>query len=223
MMAGKPTPTDADVYKAYQSLAGEAEARLTQARMNMTPEQRLAQYPYQPEYFEQATGVPLSDLIVRNDGGTAMSLPEPLFDTVGLPNRGRDLIQSKAEEYAQKLRDAGVNVMEVTHSGSAAGPSSYIKVAGQPDIRISGHSKGVFNTGGVINVGSDDAFNDVLTKLPKTVRKATPEDYARLKQQEIDMLYPIRIKSAQKKLAKGKSLTDSEREAIDWLNLQRIE
>lgn len=41
-------------------------ARVTQARMNMTPDQRLAQYPYQPEYFEQATGVPLNSLIVRN-------------------------------------------------------------------------------------------------------------------------------------------------------------
>jgi len=50
---------------AYRSLAGEAEARLTQARMNMTSEQRLHSYPYQPEYFQQATGVPFSDLIVR--------------------------------------------------------------------------------------------------------------------------------------------------------------
>jgi hypothetical protein len=52
-------------YEAYKRLAGEAEARLTQARMNMTPEQRLAQYPFEPEYFNQATGVPLKDLIVR--------------------------------------------------------------------------------------------------------------------------------------------------------------
>lgn len=60
---------------AYQRLAGEAEARLTQARMNMTPEQRLAQYPYAPEYFRDATGVNLEDLIVRKDGGVAMSVP----------------------------------------------------------------------------------------------------------------------------------------------------
>lgn len=58
----------------YKRLAGEAEARLTQARMNLTPEQRLAQYPYDPEYFKQATGVDINNLIVRGDGGTAMSL-----------------------------------------------------------------------------------------------------------------------------------------------------
>src|SRR5574343_48383 len=55
----------APAHNAYQRLAGEAEARLTQARMNMTPEQRRAQYPYEPQYFQQATGVPLSDLIDR--------------------------------------------------------------------------------------------------------------------------------------------------------------
>jgi len=60
----------------YNRLAGEAEARLTQSRMNLTPEQRLAQYPYEPQYFEQATGVPLSSLIVRKEGGNAMSIPE---------------------------------------------------------------------------------------------------------------------------------------------------
>jgi hypothetical protein len=64
-----------DPYQEYKRLAGEAEARLTQSRMNLTPEQRLAQYPYDPEYFEQATGVPLNSLIVRKGGdGTAMSV-----------------------------------------------------------------------------------------------------------------------------------------------------
>ena len=50
---------------AYRHLAGEAEARLTQHRMNLTPEQRLAHYPYDPAYFEQATGVPINSLIDR--------------------------------------------------------------------------------------------------------------------------------------------------------------
>jgi hypothetical protein len=51
--------------EAYQRLAGEAEARLTQYRMALTPEERLAQYPYDPEYFRKATGVNINDLIVR--------------------------------------------------------------------------------------------------------------------------------------------------------------
>jgi hypothetical protein len=52
--------------KLYRSLAGEAEARLTQHRMNLTPEERLGLYPYEPQYFEDATGVPLDRLIYRD-------------------------------------------------------------------------------------------------------------------------------------------------------------
>lgn len=60
----------------YRRLSGEAEARLTQARANMTPEQRAAQYPYDPDYFKQATGVSLDDLITRYGDGPAMAVPD---------------------------------------------------------------------------------------------------------------------------------------------------
>jgi hypothetical protein len=50
-------------FQAYQRLGGEAEARLTQHRMNLTPDQRAAQYPFDPAYFEKATGVKVDDLI----------------------------------------------------------------------------------------------------------------------------------------------------------------
>jgi hypothetical protein len=45
--------------QAYQNLAGEAEARATQARMNMTSEQRRATFP------EESYDVPLNELIIR--------------------------------------------------------------------------------------------------------------------------------------------------------------
>ena len=44
---------------AYRRLAGEAEARATQARMNMTPAQRRAAFP------EESYDVPINQLIVR--------------------------------------------------------------------------------------------------------------------------------------------------------------
>lgn len=44
---------------AYRRLAGEAEARLTQARMNMTMPERLASYP--PDMFD----IPPDRQIVR--------------------------------------------------------------------------------------------------------------------------------------------------------------
>ena len=153
-------------------------------------------------------------------GATAWHGSPRLFDTIGLENRGRDLIQSKAEEYAQKLRDAGVNVLDVQHSGSLAGPSSYIKIHGQPDLRISGHDKGVAGSQSVVNIGSDEQFNEILSQLPKTVRQATPEDYARIEQQKIENDYPRWLASADKKLSKGKGLTNSEQEAVTWRNGQ---
>jgi hypothetical protein len=46
-------------FDLYQRLGGEAEARATQARMNMTPEQRRAMFP------EESYDVPLNELIIR--------------------------------------------------------------------------------------------------------------------------------------------------------------
>jgi hypothetical protein len=46
-------------FENYMRLAGEAEARAVQKRMNMTPQQRLATYPY------QSYDVPINQLIVR--------------------------------------------------------------------------------------------------------------------------------------------------------------
>jgi hypothetical protein len=51
--------------EGYSRLAGEAEARLTERRMNMTPAQRAGQYPWQPDYFQNSTGVPVDSLILR--------------------------------------------------------------------------------------------------------------------------------------------------------------
>jgi hypothetical protein len=48
-----------DTNESYRRLAGEAEARATQARMNMTAEQRRATFP------EESYDVPLNELIIR--------------------------------------------------------------------------------------------------------------------------------------------------------------
>jgi hypothetical protein len=92
-----------------------------------------------------------------------------LFDTSGLPNRGRDLIQSKAQDLADKLKANGFQV-DLQHSGSAAGPSSYLKVFDPEtgryfdNVRLSGHSKGVFNSQGVRNVATESELDGVLTE-----------------------------------------------------------
>jgi len=71
-----------DPYEAYKRLSGEAEARLAQYRMNLTPEARSALYPYDPAYFKQATGVDIDKLITRGllDDGPAMSVAPKLTE-----------------------------------------------------------------------------------------------------------------------------------------------
>jgi len=65
--AAKLTP-----HEQYRRLAGEAEARLTQVRMNLTPEQRLAQYPV--SQFD----VPVENQIVRYGDDVARSVPKTI-------------------------------------------------------------------------------------------------------------------------------------------------
>ena len=58
-----------DAYDSYRALAGEAEARLVQDRMNMSMDERLAN-PFYKNY-----DVPLEDQIVRFGDGESLSLP----------------------------------------------------------------------------------------------------------------------------------------------------
>lgn len=67
----------------YQRLGGEAEARLTQMRANLSPEERRAAYPWNPDYFREKTGVPLEDLIYRYDAEG----PSELITYHGTPHR----------------------------------------------------------------------------------------------------------------------------------------
>lgn len=62
-----------DPIEAYQRLAGEVEARLTQQRMNMTSEQRLHSYPI------DQMDVPIEQQIVRYGDGQAMSVPKTKY------------------------------------------------------------------------------------------------------------------------------------------------
>ena len=54
----------------YKRLAGEAEARLTQSRKNLTQQERLDRYPYEPQRFKNATGYDLNDIIANPPRGT---------------------------------------------------------------------------------------------------------------------------------------------------------
>jgi hypothetical protein len=64
----------------YKRLGGEAEARLTQARRNMTKEELAAQNPYDPKYFKEQTGVDVDNLIFQNVGKPAPKIDEDVIN-----------------------------------------------------------------------------------------------------------------------------------------------
>lgn len=184
---------------------------------------KLAQQGYDPTVPESTKPGPTGEQRTGADQGTAATL----FDTLGLPNQGRDLIQGKAEELARALRDQGFEV-DLQHSGSVAGPSSYLRVYDPQtgrllarDIRLSGHSKGAFNSQGVWNV-TDAHFPAVLDAADR-MRALGPSELLKAQDAREAEALRRRLVSADKKLAKGKPLTKSEQEAVDAREKSRNE
>tara|TARA_R110002020_G_scaffold396278_1_gene606279 strand:- start:119 stop:2392 length:2274 start_codon:yes stop_codon:yes gene_type:complete len=82
---------EAGRYDMYRALAGEAEARQVQARMDMTPAERA----YKPFYAD--FDVPEADQIVRYGDGPSASSPKlPLDETIAQPS---------VDEFIGKLLD----------------------------------------------------------------------------------------------------------------------
>jgi hypothetical protein len=62
-----PQEMKAKAFGLYQRAAGEAEARLAQARGNMTADRRREHFPFDPGYFAGATGVSPQNLLSQPD------------------------------------------------------------------------------------------------------------------------------------------------------------
>lgn len=122
-----------DPMEAYRRLAGEAEARLTQARMNMTMPERLQSYPY------DMLDVPQDQLIVRGLLGEDMG---PAMHTVyhGSPHKFNKFDMSKigtgegAQAYGHGLYFAESPDVAKSYSGKL---SSELKYNGKPMARES--------------------------------------------------------------------------------------
>ena len=92
---------DISDFDAYRRLAGEAEARLTQARMKLTPAERLAQYPV--SQFD----VPVEQQIVRFGGGEARSVPQnELYRGLSQPYNQNitNPVEWRSEEHTSELQ-----------------------------------------------------------------------------------------------------------------------
>lgn len=190
---------------AYQRLGGEAEARLVQSRMNLTPEERAAQFPWNPDYFKQQTGVGLDDLIHRFDAGEAKSVgftypQDAALETarqngvkmLGLPENNSPMDRAKAlgftdayhgsknPEPIKNLVPGGANGASTT--GDAYGLGVYTTTDAAGDASSYGSGGGVFplmiRRDNHLMVDSPSA--DDLAKLSKfSGEQMLPSDKAR--------------------------------------------
>jgi predicted GNAT family acetyltransferase len=105
-------------FERYQRLAGEAQARLTQSRLNLTPEERLQNYPFEYKPKDYGLDVPPNELI---------------FDDKHLGVYGRQANASPAFDIAK--RDAsdifGAGAERVKYTDPASGGT--MEVLAKPD------------------------------------------------------------------------------------------
>jgi len=121
---------------------------------------------------------------VQNSLSEAYSAP-------GLPMTARHGIQQvkpreAAEEFADRVRAMGLQVDKIEHSGSAAGPSSYVTISNPitgeklNPVRISSHGKGAWQNQFVNDVPMGENygkwdFSEIEKALSEMANKITPE------------------------------------------------
>ena len=135
-------------------------------------------------------------------------------------------IPKLAESLAQQIRRLGPSV-SVTHSGSAAGRSSYLRVTGlQDEIRVSDHAKGTFNSQFYHPVWDADSAREMLHRLEQHFGPPkTPEWFAQRQAQAQELLArqqaeqwarvrPQALREGLKRLERGKPLSRSNVRAL---------
>jgi hypothetical protein len=133
------------------------------------------------------------------------------------------LIQSHAENFAAKAKEMGLSA-SVEHSGSKAGPSSYVTVLDpitgakfESPFRFSGHSKGPKESQFVYNVG-DDFSNELgaLEKMALSIPKAERDAIQSARQAK--MIEDLSMQEKERIFSQGRRAVQS---AMQEANLQQ--
>lgn len=137
-------------------------------------------------------------------------------------------VKGMADSAAERLRSLGFDV-EVQHSGSAMGPSSYVRVYDpqtgrfiKDPLRISDHSKGPFNSQFVHDAAGPEDI-DSFIESAQSMRAMGPTDLhlqqmnsvADASKKMAEKLAPVRDRAMQKQ-QNGEPLSNSEKKAIAW-------
>ena len=148
-------------------------------------------------------------------------------DALNVPDMNKEYIQSSAESLAGQLRELGFKV-DLQHSGSVMGPSSYLNVAdpttgrylSQP-FRLSNHSKGAYNSEKVIDLNSPDQFQKAIDFALKTRNQPVSAsqkliDERGLNTDEETLNYMTKV--YKRAMSKDGSLSNSERKAVQFMD-----
>jgi len=170
-------------FKKYKPTNQDTEAMLVESvTLNILGKAQRAPYPQQAalDLAQQRAALPVSQggLGLPAGNNPLMNLPS------GLTRQDQArLIQSHAENFAAKAKEMGLSA-SVEHSGSKAGPSSYVTVLDpitgakfESPFRFSGHSKGPKESQFVYDVGDDfsnelGALEKMALSIPKAERDA---------------------------------------------------
>jgi len=138
----------------------------------------MAVAPFAGKAIRATEGLPVGASIKLVDDNPLMSIPSGLTRA-----EQANLIQSQAENFAAKAKEMGLSA-SVEHSGSKAGPSSYVSISDpitgkkfESPFRFSGHSKGPTQNQFVYDVGNDfskelNLLENMASSIPKAERDA---------------------------------------------------
>jgi hypothetical protein len=138
----------------------------------------LAVAPFAGKAIRATEGLPVGASTKLVESNPLMSIPNGLTRA-----EQANLIQSHAENFAAKAKELGLSA-SVEHSGSKAGPSSYVSISDpitgkkfESPFRFSGHGKGPTQNEFVYNVGDDfskelNLLENMASSIPRAERDA---------------------------------------------------
>jgi len=148
-------------------------------------------------------------------------------DIQNVPDKNKEYIQSSAESLAGQLRELGFKV-DLQHSGSVMGPSSYLNVSDPTTgyflkypFRLSNHSKGVYNSEKVMDLNSPDQFQKAIDKALKLRNHPISASNKLIQERGLNAdeeTLNYMTKVYERAMSKEGPLSNSERKAVQFMN-----
>lgn len=178
----------------------------------------MAVAPFAGKAIRVTEGLPVGASTKLVENNPLMSIPNGLTRA-----EQANLIQSHAENFAAKAKEMGLSA-SVEHSGSKAGPSSYVSISDpitgkkiESPFRFSGHSKGPTQNQFVYDVGNDFSKElDLLKNMASSISKAERDAIQSARQAK--MLEELALAEKERLFSQGRPAVQ---QAMQEANLQQ--